>query len=361
MNYKTPWRAGWAGEATVEGGGYSMAGWSSRAPESARDPRALVVARDCDAGGRITKQFFVARDFVHYSSIVVGEGTRHLYEVIPCGRSTPVWFFADHDCYAAESGGMDPEEFAADVVGLHLDAFSLSREDIGKRVFVSSSSRAEKLSVHVVVRYPTTLSESRRIADTIRSSCADPRLFPDTQVYSSSLQQIRAIGSSKKGSVHAKLPMHEGPAVMHLVRIDPGDPRTAVVAPPVGLPAAFAERAVASVGGDIGHRPVGGDAVASARAALGSIERSSLGPAFDPATCIVDPIRGPASSAFSFYIDGSVARGGASVVCPIARRCHRSNRAIVEVRLTRPALFYKCLSRECRAVGFIPLAGRRRS
>lgn len=311
--------------------------WLGKASEGARHPSALVVSQDIPgrSGSATIKRFRIAADFEEYSSLLLGG--KNMYEVIPCGATTPVWFFADHDC--RDAGEMSADEFASRVSALHVDFFGLSPADIGRTVFVSSSSRKDKLSVHVKVNVRTTLAESKHIAALLRAHSHDHRLHPDPCVYSSALQQIRAVGSAKLGSAHAKTPVHHGDFAHHLVRIPPSDTSPVVPGPAtIGLAPAPS------------RPPPSRDSLALAEHVRNVLRRApprTLGPLFDPATCVIESPR-PTPDGVSCYVDGSLRNGG-TLVCPIAGRAHRSNRAVVETPAGAGVVFYSCLSPGCRS------------
>lgn len=318
-------------------------------------PGSLIISRDVQGRDRAYKEFRVYRDFadyeVHLFQTKLNQpndptGLNHLYEVIPCGLSTPVWFFADHDCKERDAAGMDENGFVEAVCRVYYDYFGIGPEEINRTLFVSSTCRPGKLSLHIKINVRTTLAEAKANAAEIAARCLDSRCRPDLSVYSSRFQQIRAAGSSKLGASQHKRPVFGRDAnyADHMVRIN-----TAVDRPTLARPLPKRSPAPPGPAAATGVRVHEEDSV---RAALGaSALPLFFGPAFDAGACHVEDTRMDSEDRLSCYLDGSLRRGG-TLVCPFAGRAHTSNRARVCLRSLgdgRGDIEYRCLSPACRA------------
>ncbi len=316
-------------------------------------PESLWIARDVPGKDRPTKQFRRYDSWVEYEVALFGSGLKHLYEVIPDGFSTRVWFFADHDCKTADARGMQEDEFVREVCRVHYAHFGLGPEDLGVVLFASTTCREDKLSVHVKVNLETTLAGARLHAEAVREECgADDRIKPDMSVYSSRAQQIRALGCSKLGHRVAKRPARgsdDGNKCHHMVRVNPRHGmKTIERVCPDGPPPSKASRGVSCA-----------SAESVVRAALGSsllAARGMLGDAFDAETCRLEDVRlCEDGETLTCYADGSERFGG-TLVCPFAGRAHKSNRARIAVLANggaRPGkqgtgeVVYRCMDAEC--------------
>ena len=315
-------------------------------------PDSLIISRDVQGRDRAYKEFRVYRGFSDYEVHLFDTALyrpddrtkiNHLYEVIPCGRTTPVWFFADHDCKESEARGMTEAEFAGAVCRIYYEYFKIGPDEINRTMFVSSTCRPGKLSIHVKINIRGTLAQAGDHAAIIAERCVDPRCRPDLSVYSSRFQQIRAAGSSKIGCFTAKRPLFgAGPAghADHMVRINPSHKASELVrTPPAPSARAYAPNAVR---------------VHEEGAVRTALKASALpgffGPLFSPDACHIEDTRMEEEGKLSCYVDGSARRGG-TLVCPFARRAHRSNRGRIYLRSTGEGfgeIEYRCLSPACR-------------
>lgn len=325
-----------------------MSGWTHRLLAAGELlPGSLVIAKDAPGRYRPSKRFMRLGTWDGYERALLESREKHLYEVIPDGVFTPVWFFADHDCYSADAGGMREGEFARAVCALYFDYFGLSADDVGHRMFVSSTCRTEKLSVHVKVNLRTCMIEAGEHARAASASCSDPRIRPDMSVYRRGPQQIRCIGAAKLGCSRAKTPIIEPASVrryLHLVRLRPGHSQVCLDgAPKVGPAPAGRETPRTS--------PADASDVAGIRKAIaGSDVRHALGPAFCPDTCYIDsPRKNEERRMLVCYVDGT-ARRGSTLVCPFARRAHKGNRALIKFFHAgggRGHLEFSCCDADC--------------
>eukprot|EP00873_Tetraselmis_striata_P033752 jgi/Tetstr1/454016/TSEL_040935.t1 len=327
-----------------------------RSGPEALDPDSLWIARDVPGRLRPTKQFRLCESWPEYEVALLESGMKHMYELVPDGLRTPVWFFADHDCRTESARGMTAEEFVREVCRVHRVHFDLAESDMGSVMFVSSTCRPEKHSVHVKINMATTLAESRVHAEAICEQCgADDRLKPDLSVYSSRAQQIRAINSSKIGHDVVKAPVAgcAGPAFRHLVRVNPNHGMREITRPlPEARPRAKAPRGDAL--------PVDGGEVMVRAALRRSIMPRLLGAMFDAGASRLEDVRAVDGGAMLMcYLDGSL-RAGGSVRCPFAGRAHRTNRARILVRPNggergrtpgTGEVEYRCLDVDCQENG----------
>lgn len=318
-------------------------------------PDSLWIARDARYRGRTTKQFRRCGSWIDYElALFSSAGKTHLYELIPDGRETRVWFFADHDCKVADARGMTADEFVREVCRAHFAHFGLGAPDLGVVMFVSSTCRADKLSVHVKINVETTLADARKHAEAICDAChPDDRIKPDLSVYSGRAQQIRALGSSKLGSGVAKRPVagcDDGNKSHHMVRVNPGHGMRVISRPcPERPPRTKAARPESA--GEGAERVI--------RAALASsllVSGGLLGSLFDPESCRVEDVRvAEDGETLVCYVDGSMRHGG-TLRCPLAGRAHKTNRARVIVapnggeREGSPGtgeVVYRCMDEAC--------------
>lgn len=308
-------------------------------------PESLIVAKDVPGRNNIpSKRFKRVDTWDEYEDALLKAGMKHMYEVIPDGLRTPVWFFADHDCSADAAGGMQEDEFAKGICSLYFKYFGLTAADIGELMFVSSTCRPEKLSVHVKVNIRTCMLEAREHAAAITMSCADTRLRPDMSVYRMGVQQIRCVGASKLSCGRVKTPIWEDlskPWYLHLVRRRPGHKQACLDrAPKVASPSAPSSSGTMSAAS---QSDTHGLRTVLAKSALPPL----LGPAFCPETCCIETPRiDREESVVSCYVDGSERRGG-TLVCPFAKRTHKGNRAVLKFYATESIIEFRCCDQEC--------------
>lgn len=316
------------------------------------DPDSLIIARDVQGRDRSYKEFRFYRNFSDYEVHLygtqlyqLGDATNinHLYEVIPCGFSTPVWFFADHDCKETEAEGMSEIQFLETICRMYYEYFNIGPDEINRTLFVSSTCRPGKLSVHIKINIKTTLMESKDHAVEISKRCNDRRCCPDLSVYSSRFQQIRAAGSSKIGSCIPKTPVFVKGRMNythHMVRINPSSQVTELIRSPVK------PTRIKYVSNAIRVREE--DKI---RIALKSSDLPNyFGPVFDSDSCHIEDTRMEDENKLSCYIDGSGRRGW-TLMCPFAKRVHKSNRSRIYLRRTGEGygeIEYRCLSPNCQ-------------
>lgn len=304
---------------------------------------ALIVAKDILCKNRRpSKMFMRVKTWFEYVKILIEDKIKHVYEVIPDGQSTPVWFFADHDCSAASANGMTETEFALGVCELYFRYFGLAMTDVGELMFVSSTCRRAKLSVHVKINLQTSMLDAGQHALAVKNACTDSRLYPDMSVYRKGAQQIRCVGSSKILCETVKTPMYEKirkPMRMHLVRREPGHKQAVLDrAPLVFAPSSIASKTSTAAATE--------DDVANVRLALaGSSLPDMLGPSFCPNTCHIESPKIGGKILFC-YVDGSERRGG-TLVCPFAKRSHRTNRASLMFYSDEQCVEFRCCDAEC--------------
>jgi hypothetical protein len=307
-------------------------------------PDALIVARDMLFKNRRTSKMFlrVSNWFDYVKILVEDKMMKHVYEVIPDGDYTPVWFFADHDCSTASANGMTDTEFIRGVCDLYFRYFGLAMDDLGELMFVSSTCRRAKLSVHVKINLQTSMLEAGRHALAVKNACTDSRLHPDMSVYRKGAQQIRCVGSSKILCETVKTPWKDKkkPKHMHLVRREPGHKQAVLDrAPLVPAPSPVAYNKISTTAATKNE-------VAGARKALANSSLPGmLGPSFCPNTCYIEsPKLG--GNIFFCYVDGSERRGG-TLVCPFAKRPHRTNRASLMFYTDERSVEFRCCDAEC--------------
>ena len=312
-------------------------------------PDALIVARDILCKNRRPSKMFVrGKTWFDYVKILIEDRIKHVYEVIPDGENTPVWFFADHDCSASSANGMTEKNFVHGVCDLYFRYFGLSMDDVGELMFVSSTCRRAKLSVHVKINIQTSMLEAGRHALAVKNACTDSRLYPDMSVYRKGAQQIRCVGSSKILYEEVKKTpcpwlekIRKQPMHMHLVRRE-SNHKQAVLdrAHLLSAPSSYISYNRCST------TAATEDDVAGARKALANSSLPGmLGPWFCPNTCHIESPKLGGNILFC-YVDGSERRGG-TLVCPFAKRPHRTNRASLMFYTDERSVEFRCCDVEC--------------
>lgn len=323
-------------------------------------PQSLWIARDVRGRERTTKQFRQVASWTDYEVALFSPWQKHLYELIPDGFRTRVWFFADHDCKVSDARGMSADAFVREVCRAHYAHFDLGPEDLGKVMFVSETCRADKLSVHVKINLETTLAEAKAHAEAICRECGqDDRIKPDLSVYSGRNQQIRALGSSKLGTGVAKQPVpgcDDGNNSHHMVRVNPHHGMRVISRPcPEEPPSAKTAR------GETSRADAGADHVI--REAIKHslfVSGCTFGDDFDADVCHVEDVRTcEDGEKMICYVDGT-SRFGGTLRCPFAGRSHKTNRAcfvVVPNGGLRPGapgtgeIVFKCMDDACRSDG----------
>ena len=279
--------------------------------------------------------------------------------VADMGALRPCYWIADVDGKHADAKGAGD----AAVVQAYLDVFGLRQSDVGSVVQVATARRRDKASLHIKINIVLPHWSAGRavaafVADALRARGAPAWFAPDPAIYGARNQLMRALGSCKlrpdgvadaasvlrpHGRSSADAGYHSGRMHRHNPQRLARTPAPIMAlllqqlsAPPRAAPAASRKR------------PADGADEDRIRVALEeSGLAAALGELFDPEDAVLQQLVADEDTAcVSCYVDGTLARGGASLRCPFKGGVHTSNRA--RISLASDHIAYECMAASCR-------------
>lgn len=278
--------------------------------------------------------------------------------VADMGALRPCYWIADVDGKHADAQGAGD----AAVVQAYLDVFGLRQSDVGSVVQVATARRRDKASLHIKINIVLPHWSAGRavaafVADALRARGAPAWFAPDPAIYGARNQLMRALGSCKllpdggvadAASVLRPHGRSSADAGYHSGRMHRHNPQRLARTPAPIMALLLQQLSAPPRAAPSRKRPADGADEDRIRVALEeSGLAAALGELFDPEDAVLQQLVADEDTArVSCYVDGTLARGGASLRCPFKGGVHTSNRA--RISLASDHIAYECMAASCR-------------